>query len=107
MENIKLSNHFTLEEFCNLKKFPDNKPTMQHVVNMAYGCLMLLEPTRQVVAPIIINSGFRNSLVNALVVVSRTRSTYWAKPLTSAPKTLSSPCTLSTSSVLVNTPTNS
>ena len=67
MENIKLSNHFTLAEFCNLSKYPDNNPTMQHVVNMVYGCHMLLEPARQVVGPIIINSGFRNPRVNALV----------------------------------------
>jgi hypothetical protein len=67
MENIKLSNHFTLAEFCNFSKYPDNKPTMQHVVNMAYGCLMLLEPARCEVGPIIINSGFRNPRVNTLV----------------------------------------
>ena len=40
---------------------------MQHVANMTYGCLMLLEPARQVVGPILINSGFRNPRVNALV----------------------------------------
>jgi hypothetical protein len=40
---------------------------MQAVANMAYGCLMLLEPARREVGPIIINSGFRNSRVNALV----------------------------------------
>ena len=67
MENIKLSNHFTLDEFLNVSKYPDNKPTMQDVVNMTYGCLMLLEPARQVVGPILINSGFRNPRVNALV----------------------------------------
>ena len=67
MENIKLSNHFTLAEFINADKYPDNKPTMQHVVNMVYGCLMLLEPARQMVGPIIINSGFRCPRVNALV----------------------------------------
>ena len=67
MENTKLSNHFTLAEFINADKYPDNKPTMQHVANMTYGCLMLLEPARQVVGPILINSGFRNSRVNALV----------------------------------------
>ena len=67
MENIKLSNHFTLDEFLNVGKYPDNKPTMQHVVNMTYGCHFLLEPARQVVGPILINSGFRNPRVNALV----------------------------------------
>ena len=67
MENTRLSKHFQLDEFLNADKYPDNKPTMQHVVNMTYGCLMLLEPARQVVGPILINSGFRNPRVNALV----------------------------------------
>ena len=34
---------------------------------MTYGCIMLLEPARLEVGPIIINSGFRNSRVNRLV----------------------------------------
>jgi hypothetical protein len=67
MNSTHLSPHFTLEEFINAGKYPDNNPTMQHVVNMTYGCHMLLEPARQVVGPIIINSGFRNPRVNALV----------------------------------------
>ena len=40
---------------------------MQDVANITYGCLMLLEPARQVVGPILINSGFRNARVNTLV----------------------------------------
>ena len=67
MENTRLSKHFALDEFLNVGKYPDNKPTMQQVVNMTYGCHLLLEPVRLVVGPIIINSGFRNSRVNALV----------------------------------------
>jgi hypothetical protein len=67
INDVRLSSHFSLSEFLNLEKYPDNAPTMQHVVNMTYGCLMLLEPARQVVGPIIINSGFRNPRVNALV----------------------------------------
>ena len=67
LNDTRLSSHFRLGEFLNLSKYPDNKPTMQHVVNMTYGCLMLLEPARQVVGPIIINSGYRNPRVNALV----------------------------------------
>ena len=67
MENTKLSNHFTLEEFINSKKYPDNKPTLQVVANLTYGSLMLLEPARQEIGPIIINSGFRNPRVNTLV----------------------------------------
>ena len=72
MENTRLSNHFTLEEFINSKKYTDNKPTLQVVANLTYGCLMLLEPARQEVGPIIINSGFRNSRVNAQVGGVRT-----------------------------------
>ena len=34
---------------------------------MTYGCLMLLEPARQEVGPIIVTSGFRNPRVNTLV----------------------------------------
>ena len=67
LDGVRLSPHFKLTEFLNLKKYAENIPTMQHVVNMTYGCLMLLEPARQVVGPIIINSGFRTPRVNALV----------------------------------------
>lgn len=67
MENIKLSNHFTVAEFCNFSKYPDNLPTPQVVFNLKYGCQYLLEPARREVGPIIINSGFRNPRVNALV----------------------------------------
>ena len=67
LDGTRLSPHFTLNEFLNVGKYPDNKPTLQDVVNMTYGCIMLLEPARQAVGPIIINSGFRNSRVNRLV----------------------------------------
>jgi hypothetical protein len=67
INDTRLSPHFKLGEFLNLSKYPDNKPTMQHVVNMVYGCLMLLEPARQLVGPILITSGFRNPRVNAIV----------------------------------------
>ena len=67
INDIRLSAHFKLVEFLNVKKYPDNKPALQDVANMTYGCIMLLEPARQVVGPIIINSGFRNSRVNRLV----------------------------------------
>ena len=67
MENIKLSNHFLLSEFLNVGKYPDNLPTPQALFNLKYGCQYLLEPARHVVGPILINSGFRNARVNALV----------------------------------------
>ena len=67
LNDIRLSAHFKLIEFLNLQKYADNIPTMQAVVNLTYGCHLLLEPARKVVGPIIINSGFRCSRVNALV----------------------------------------
>ena len=54
VNDTRLSAHFKLSEFLNIEKYPDNKPSMQDVVNMTYGCLMLLEPARQVVGPILI-----------------------------------------------------
>ena len=68
LNDIRLSQHFQLSEFCNLGKYPDNIPTVQQIANMAYGCRQLLEPARKAIGcPIIINSGFRNPRVNALV----------------------------------------
>ena len=66
-KDIQLSPHFRLSEFLNLGKYPDNIPTMQAMVNMTYGCLTLLEPARQLVGPIIINSGYRSEEVNSRV----------------------------------------
>lgn len=66
-DGVRLSTHFKLNEFIKADKYPDNKPTLQDVVNMAYGCQMMLEPARIAVGPIIVNSGFRNSRVNRLV----------------------------------------
>ena len=68
MENTRLSEHFTLAECCNWKKYPANQPTVQQMVNMTYGCLMLLEPARKAIGcPIIVTSGFRCEAVNRLV----------------------------------------
>jgi len=61
LDGTRLSPHFKLGEFLNLRKYPENIPTMQVVVNLTYGCHQLLEPARQIVGPIIINSGFRFS----------------------------------------------
>jgi len=67
LDGTRLSPHFKLGEFLNLRKYPENIPTMQVVVNLTYGCHQLLEPARQIVGPIIINSGFRNEAVNRRV----------------------------------------
>ena len=65
--DTRLTAHFRLNEFLNLEKYPENRPEMQQVVNMTYGCTVLLEPARLVVGPIIINSGFRCEAVNRRV----------------------------------------
>ena len=65
--NVTLSKHFKLDEFLHLGKYPENIPSVQDVVNMAYGCHQLLEPARIIVGPIIINSGFRCDSVNRKV----------------------------------------
>ena len=67
LNEIRLSPHFMLSEFLNLKKHPANIPSMQAVVNMTYGCHQLLEPARLIVGPIIISSGFRCEAVNRQV----------------------------------------
>jgi len=68
INDIKLSEHFQLSEFCNWQKYPQNVPTIQQITNLTYGCRNLLEPAREAIGcPILINSGFRNSRVNALV----------------------------------------
>ena len=66
-DGVRLSPHFKLSEFLNLKKHPENFPTMQVVANLTYGCHLLLEPARLIVGPIIINSGFRSEAVNRQV----------------------------------------
>ena len=66
-DSVRLSPHFMLKEFLRLGKYPENIPTMQAVANLTYGCLMLLEPARFLVGPIIINSGFRCEVVNRRV----------------------------------------
>ena len=57
-DGVRLSPHFKLNEFIKADKYPDNKPTLQDVVNMAYGCQMLLEPARIAVGPIFFRHGF-------------------------------------------------
>ena len=46
MNDIQLSQHFTVAELCNLKKYPKNIPTIQQITSMTYGCRHLLESLR-------------------------------------------------------------
>ena len=67
LNDVRLSPHFMLKEFLNLSRHPENIPTMQVVANLTYGCVMLLEPARFLVGPIIVTSGFRCEAVNRKV----------------------------------------
>ena len=67
INETRLSPHFLLSEFLNLGKYPENIPTLQAVVNLTYGCHLLLEPARLEVGPILINSGYRCETVNRRV----------------------------------------
>lgn len=66
--DIQLTRHFRLAEFLNLGRYPDNVPDAQSLTNLQYGVATILEPVRLLLnAPIIINSGYRNSHVNEAV----------------------------------------
>ncbi len=67
LDGVRISPHFKLNEFLNLKKYPENIPTMQVVANLTYGCHLLLEPARQIVGPIIINSGLATTSASAIM----------------------------------------
>ena len=68
LNDIRLSPHFTLGEFLNLGKYPENIPPMQVVANLTYGCHLLLEPAREAIGcPVLINSGYRSEAVNQKV----------------------------------------
>ena len=68
INDIRLSPHFTVSEFCNLDKYPDNIPNVLQIASLIYGCRQLLEPAREAIGcPIIVNSGFRNASVNRRV----------------------------------------
>ena len=86
INDIQLSSHFMLTEFLNLEKYPDNLPTVQALFNLKYGCQYLLEPARREVGPIIINSGFRNSRVNALVGGVKNSQHLWGEAADIRPK---------------------
>jgi putative chitinase len=86
INDIQLSSHFMLTEFLNLEKYPDNLPTVQVLFNLKYGCQYLLEPARREVGPIIINSGFRNPRVNALVGGVKNSQHLWGEAADIHPK---------------------
>ena len=65
---VKLSKHFSLEEFCKTSSPLANVPTRDSVINLCYGVNNILEPLRDYLGkPIIINSGYRSPSVNKAV----------------------------------------
>lgn len=65
MEEVQLTQHFTLNEFCKpsitIDGTIDNTPRGRDVVNLYALCVNVLEPIRGwVQMPMIINSGFRS-----------------------------------------------
>lgn len=70
--STKLTPHFTLGEMTaseiSRRNGIPNVPTQGNVACLVFLCLKILEPLRaHVGVPIIINSGFRNKVVNDLV----------------------------------------
>jgi len=70
--NLKLSEHFTLKEFCKSdtarKLKIENTPTLLDISHMKELCLNLLEPFRQWYGkPVIVTSGFRCPALNKAV----------------------------------------
>lgn len=69
MAVTRLSEHFLLSEFTHTSYWSiKNVPPEQAIVNLAYGCTMVLEPLRQELGiPIIITSGYRSVELNLKV----------------------------------------
>ncbi len=68
----KVTMHFTIEELyassTATKLGINNKPNMQHVINLVYLCAFVLEPLRVAMGePIKISSGYRCRELNAKV----------------------------------------
>ena len=75
--NIKLTEHFTLEELCRSRtarrqKIP-NVPLGCHIMRLKNLCEKVLEPTRQHFGvPLVVTSGYRCEAVNRMVGGSAT-----------------------------------
>ena len=65
---MRLSKHFTLEEFVKsgtaLDRGIDNTPGIVEIINLCALCHNVLEPVRKQFGPVIITSGYRNFELN-------------------------------------------
>lgn len=64
----KITANFSLAEFENRKKYPDNIAPLSAIICITYGCALLLQPLRfHLGSPVVITSGYRNARVNKLI----------------------------------------
>lgn len=74
--NKRLSKNFTLSEFVNsqtaLRKKIDNTPSTESISNLEYLVINLLQPIRDIVGAININSGYRSLELNTAIGGSKT-----------------------------------
>lgn len=70
IRNVKLSEHFTLDEMCMsqtaVRNGIDNTPGTAEMKNLKALCVNILEPFRGMVGPLRVSSGFRCVKVNKL-----------------------------------------
>jgi hypothetical protein len=68
---MNLSQNFTLAELCKselaIRRSIDNTPTQDVINNLQALVINILQPTRNSLGPITINSGYRSSAVNVAV----------------------------------------
>lgn len=68
---MNLSQNFTLAELCKsevaIRRSIDNTPTQDVISNLQALVVNILQPTRNSLGPITINSGYRSSAVNVAV----------------------------------------
>ena len=72
MNNVKLTEHFTLEEMVKSRMAEkhdiDNMPGANEIANLRLLCQKILEPARlKIGMPITVTSGFRSERVNRMV----------------------------------------
>jgi hypothetical protein len=67
-----VTKNFTLQELTKTSVKADNTPTAQHIAALKALCDNVLQPARDALGPLKINSGYRSAKVNAAVGGSST-----------------------------------
>lgn len=68
-QNVRLSPHFSLHELCASKEFPGlvNPPPPVVTYWLTWWAREALEPAREILGPLAVDSGFRNPTLNRVV----------------------------------------